>query len=125
MKANELEERLINFAVDCIKICDTLSNTNAGNYYANQLVRSSGSSALNYGEARSGESKKDFQHKMSICLKELRESYNNLRIIKRAKLNQKKPNNIDLIIDEANQLVSIFVKSVKTSKNQKSNIVNR
>ena len=40
------------------------------------------SAALNYGETQGAESKKDFVHKMKICLKELRESQVNLQIIK-------------------------------------------
>ena len=125
MRTNDLEERVINFAVQIIVIYDSLKDSYAAKYYGNQLIRSSGSPALNYGEARSAESHKDFVHKMGICLKELRESYNCLRIIKRAKLYNGLIENIEKVIDENNQLISIFVASIKTSKsnnlkNQKS-----
>jgi four helix bundle protein len=43
-------------------------------HIALQLVRSSTSPAANYGEARAAESRRDFIHKMQICLKELRET---------------------------------------------------
>ena len=84
-----------------------------------QLIRSATSAALNFGEARSAESKKDFIHKQSISLKELRESYVNLLIIEQNQLCR----NLELIdktIDEANQLVSIFVTAIKkcTRKDQ-------
>ena len=49
-------------------------------------LRSGTSPALNYGEARSGESRKDFVHKLQIVLKELRESLNALKIINKAGL---------------------------------------
>ena len=81
MKTNDLEERLINFAVLIINIVEELKSSYAANYYGNQLIRSSGSPALNYGEARSAESHKDFVHKMGICLKELRTvSYTHLTL---------------------------------------------
>ena len=81
MKTNELEERVIDFAVSIVNIVEEIKQSYAGNYYGNQLIRSSGSPALNYGEARSAESHKDFVHKMGICLKELRESHNCLKIM--------------------------------------------
>jgi four helix bundle protein len=125
MKPNNLEERVLDFAVFIVDIVEEVKNNYAGNYYGNQLIRSSGSQALNYGEARSGESHKDFVHKMGICLKELRESYNCLRIINRAKLYIGKQEIIDKAIDESNQLISIFVASIKTSKQNNSKFKNR
>ncbi len=85
-----------------------------------QLIRSSTSAALNFGEARSAESKKDFIHKQGISLKELRESHVNLIIIEQNKLCK----NEDLIaeaVDEANQLVSIFVTSINTAQRNQIN----
>lgn len=125
MKTNDLEERVIDFAVLIINLVAELKNDYSGNYYGNQLIRSSGSPALNYGEARSAESHNDFVHKMGISLKELRESYNCLRIIKKANLFNGNEENILKAIDENNQLISIFVASIKTSKSNNSNIKNR
>lgn len=125
MKTNDLEDRVINFAVSIINIIEDLKNNYAANYYGNQLIRSSGSPALNYGEARSAESHKDFVHKMGICLKELRESYNCLKIINRAHLYSGSSEKMNKVLDENNQLISIFVASIKTSKNNNSKIVNR
>ena len=125
MKTNDLEDRVINFAVLIISLIEDVKNNYTGNYYGNQLIRSSGSPALNYGEARSAESHKDFVHKMGICLKELRESYNCLKIIKRANLYEGNQEKIEKVLDESNQLISIFVASIKTSKNNNSKIVTR
>src|SRR5450759_2099915 len=85
-KKYDLEERLIDFAVSIIKLVENLPNTKSGNHLGGQLLRSGTSPSLNYGEAKSGESKNDFVHKMKVCLKELRESHNCLRIILRAKI---------------------------------------
>ena len=79
------------------------------------MIRSSTSSALNYGEARDAESKKDFIHKMKIALKELRESFINLKIIDGIKISKNREELV-FLIDETNQLISIFVKSVQTAK---------
>ncbi len=58
-----------------------MPKTRAGNLLAGQLVKSGTSPALNYGEAQSSESRKDFIHKIKIVLKELRETFVCLRII--------------------------------------------
>jgi four helix bundle protein len=82
----KLEDRLIDFAVLVIEIINELPDSKAGNHLAGQLVRCGTSHALNYGEAQSGESRKDFIHKIKIVLKELRETYVALKIIFKAKL---------------------------------------
>ncbi|OBX26349.1 four helix bundle protein [Gelidibacter algens] len=125
MNTNDLEDRVIDFAVSIVNIVEEIKNNYSGNYYGNQLIRSSGSPALNSGEARSAESHKDFVHKMGICLKELRESHNCLKIIFRANLFIGDKEKILKVLDENNPLISIFVASIKTSKNNNSKIVNR
>jgi len=86
MNKFDLEERLINFAVMIVRICESIPDTRAANHLAGQLIRSGTSPSLNYGEAQSGESRKDFIHKIKIVLKELRETYACLKIIHRSKL---------------------------------------
>jgi len=88
MNKYDLEERLIWFAVKIIGLSNHLPNSNSGNHLSNQIVRSGTSPALNYGEAQSAESAKDFVHKMGICLKELRETFINIKIIKYAELTE-------------------------------------
>ncbi len=116
MKRQELEERLIDFASNVILFTDFVQKSYAGNHLLGQIVRSSTSPALNYGEAQSAESKKDFIHKMGICLKELRETFNCLKIIERANLSSNEELKDKLKI-EANELISIFVASIRTAKN--------
>jgi four helix bundle protein len=86
MKRFDLEERLINFSVLIIEITNEIPNTKAGNHLSGQIVRSGTSVSLNYGEAQSDESRKDFIHKMKVVLKELRESHICLKILFRTKL---------------------------------------
>ena len=124
MTPKELEERLINFAVKIILFTDKITPSIAGKNLIGQMVRSGTSPALNYGEAQSAESGKDFIHKLKVILKELRETHIALKITDRAKLH-----NAQLLLDslliECNELISIFVKSVETSKNNQSKITNR
>ena len=115
MKKFDLEERLIDFAVAVVNLVETLPQTKAGNHLGNQLLRSGTSPALNYGEALGGESRSDFLHKIKLVLKELRESHNCLRIIQKARISTEE-NILRSVIQECNELVSIFVKSVLTAQ---------
>jgi four helix bundle protein len=115
-KKYDLDERLIEFAVLCITISENLTKSKAGTYIGQQLLRSSTSPALHYGEAQSSESPNDFIHKMRVVLKELRETMNALRLIKRRPL-IKNTDIVDSGLDECNQLISIFVASINTAQN--------
>ncbi len=114
MKPGDLEDRLINFAVRVLNVTESLPNTKAGNHIAGQLVRSDTSPAPNYGEAQSAESRRDFVHKMKICLKELRETQIWLRIIERKPMCE--ANRLAGIIKECDELIAIFVSSVNTAE---------
>ena len=117
MTQKELEKRLIQFAVDIMKLCDNLPNNRSGNTIGNQLIRSGTSPALNYGEAQGAESEKDFIHKLQIVLKELRESYISLQIIDKSTIN-KESEILKLLLNECNELISIFVATIKKIKNK-------
>jgi len=110
----DLDERLIRFAVSAINIAESLPLNYAGQHIAGQLIRSSTSPALNYGEAQGAESPRDFIHKVRIVLKELRETYNCLRIIQLK--NWSALESLQPVMDENNQLIAIFVKSISTAR---------
>ena len=111
----DLEDRLIEFAVRILDIAEALPKTVASKNLSGQIVRSGTSPALNYAEAQSAESKADFVHKMKICLKELRETFVCLKIIKRK--GYFKEERLEPLLKENIELVSIFVKSIQTAKN--------
>lgn len=119
----DLEDRLIEFSVRIIKLVESLPNSKVANHIAGQLVRCGTSPAPNYGEAQDAESRSDFIHKVKICLKELRETRIWLLILKKAKI-VKPDSKLDPLIDETDQLISIFVKSVKTAKKNKKRLNN-
>jgi four helix bundle protein len=114
----DLEERLIDFAVRIIRTAESLPKTKVGIHVAGQLIRCGTSPAPNYGEAQSAESRSDFIHKMKVSLKELRETRVWLLIIVRAKL-IKPASKLEPLIEENNELISIFVTSIKTAQERK------
>lgn len=115
MTPRELEDRHIVFAVNAIILSDGIKSSVGGRNLSELIVRSSSSTALNYGEAQSAESPKDFVHKLGICLKEMRETFINLRIIDGAKLHGDQQL-LNQLKTESNELISIFVNSIETSK---------
>ena len=115
-KYESLEERLIQFSVDILTLIDDLPNTRAGNYFAGQMTRSGSAPALIYGEAQGAESRKDFIHKMQLCLKELRETRIALKLIIRKPLVTEKK--AFPLLKEGNELIAIFVQSVKTAQSR-------
>lgn len=113
MKHENLENRLIDFAALVVRIAESVPNTKAAKHLAGQLLRSGTSPALNYGEARAGESTRDFLHKMRIVLKELRETLICLRVIQRCQLFGSEDEMLEAL-KENNELISIFVASCRT-----------
>ena len=112
-KGDDLEERLIEFAVRIIRLCEAMPKTVAGRHLSGQLVRSGTSPAFNYGEARAAESTRDFVHKMRVVHKELNESNINLQIILRSELLPKQL--LASIMDECDQLCRIINASIQTA----------
>ena len=113
----DLEDRLIDFTIRCSENVEILANTKLANNIGSQLTRSSSSCALNYGEAQSAESPNDFVHKLKVVLKELRESRVCLKIILRKPL--LKEEFVQPLLDECNELIAIFLKSIETAKRNK------
>ena len=111
---DELAERLLEFAARVGKAVDALPESRLGRHIAGQLVRSGTSPAPNYAEACGAESRRDFVHKLSICLKELRESRCWIELIIRSEL-LSEAQMADLL-DECNQLCNIIGKSIVTAK---------
>jgi len=113
MTPEELSDRLLDFAVRAGKVVDALPDSRMGRHVAGQLVRCGTSPAPNYEEACAAESKKDFVHKLSICLKELRETRLWLRFIVKAELLPR--DRMADLIDESTQLCDMIGKSVATA----------
>lgn len=111
----DLEERLLDFSARILRLAERLPRTDTGRHVSQQLLRSGTSPYANHGEAEDAESVDDFVHKMKVCLKELRETWRWMRLIKRKPL-VTKPENLDPLIDEADQLIRIFRQSIITAR---------
>ncbi len=113
-KGDDIEERLIGFAVRIIKVCNSLPKSEAGSHISRQLLRSGTAPAAHYAEARGAESTKDFIHKLKICLKELNESRVWLKIIIKSELLPK--TRLQNILTESDELCRIINSSIKTTR---------
>lgn len=109
----DLSERLEDFAAAIILLYDKKPLSFSGDYLAKQLIRSSCSSALNYGEVLGAATDKDKINKLRICLKELRESHSNLNIQTKAKLFTEE--SLMTLKDENDQLIRIIVTRIKNT----------
>ena len=114
MNPDDLAERLLAFAARIGKAVDALPGTRLGRHIAGQLVRCGTSPAPNYEEGRAAESRADFVHKLSVALKELRETRYWLRLIVKAELLSERK--MSGLLDEATQLCRILGKSIATAK---------
>jgi len=111
-KGDDIQERLMDFAVEIIGLCSSLPKSRAGNHVAEQRLRSGTSPAANYGEARGAESRNDFIHKLRIVVKELNESIIWLEILKRSEMQTH--TYIEPILIECTELAKIISSSIKT-----------
>lgn len=114
----DLEERLRCHAVQIVRLVDGLPGSLAGNHVAGQLLRCGTSGYAHHGEAQAAESTDDFIHKMKVCLKELKETIRWLKLAHDVPLMQP-PAVLDPIIDETDQLIRIFAKSIQTAQRGK------
>jgi four helix bundle protein len=114
----DLKGRLVSYASRVLHLVRALPNTREGIHIADQIVRSGTSPAPNYAEAQDAESAADFIHKLKIVLKELRETEVWLLIIVESELLKKTA--VQPLIDETNELISIFVASVNTARKKKA-----
>src|SRR5262245_20959991 len=117
-RANNLEDRLVQFAVDVVTLVGQLPQNPQAKHIANQILRSGTAAAPNYGEARAAESRADFVHKLKICLKELNETSIWLRIIQRSFAVD--PDFLNKLIAENTELCKILVASVQTARRNES-----
>lgn len=111
----DLEERLLDYSAEVIQIVDTMKPSLAGRRIGDQLLRAGTNPPGSHGEAQSAESAKDFIHKMSVGLKELRETCRWLRLVERAILHQEQAR-IAAAIRETDELIRIFYASIQTAQ---------
>ncbi len=115
----ELENRLVELSLGINEICRSLDKNYLAQHLSTQILRSSSGAALNYGEAQAAESKRDFIHKVSIVLKELRETKVSLKLLK-GSVSLEMQLTFNKCQNECDQLIAIFHKTVISAKSTKS-----
>ncbi len=114
MNRETLQLRTKKFALNVIKLTDSLPKTRSGNTIGNQLMRSGTSVGANYRSACRGRSKAEFISKLGIALEEADESIYWLELLVEGKILKREQ--IEKLITEANELTSIFYASIKTAR---------
>src|ERR1700746_1673697 len=113
-RADDLEERLVRFAIDIVTLTGHLPQNFQAKHIATQLLRSGTAAAPNYGEARAAESRADFIHKLKIALKELNETAIWLRIAQGSfAINAEF---LTRLVAENTELCKILVASIQTAR---------
>jgi len=113
-KIFNFENRLVRFAGECIFFTRNLNKSYENEYYKNQLIRSSGSASLNFGEAQGANTDRDFISKVGLSVKELKESRNSLKILNYI---QEGDENIrNLLLNEVEELIAIASKMIINKK---------
>ena len=110
----DLEDRLVVFSGNVILFSKSLPSDKAGKHLEDQVVRSSTSTALNYAEVQGAESTKDKIHKLSITLKELKETRVALKILNYVKYGNDEQRNI--LLKECNELAAIVATMIKNNR---------
>ena len=110
----DLGERFLDFADRACNVVEALPESRIGRRIADQLLRSSTSPLGNYEEACAAESRRDFCHKLRVCLKEVRESRAWLPLT--ARRNLLPAARLEDLIDESDQLARIIGQSIATAK---------
>lgn len=109
----DLEERLLDYAASIVRLTEMMHSSRAASHVAGQLLRSGTSPLFNHGEAEGAESANDFMHKLSICLKELKESRRALKLILKVPLVDDS-STVTPVLKETEELIRIFAASIRT-----------
>lgn len=110
----DLRKRTKDFALRVIKLYESLPKSGAVHVISHQLLRSGTSVGAHYSESCRAKSKADFISKIEGGLQELEESIYWIELLVQAKYIE--PEKLKLLIEESNELISIFVTMVKNSK---------
>jgi len=115
---NELKENIIvsksyAFALSVIQLYKQLLEQKEY-VLSKQILRSATSIGANVHEAVSGESKKDFIHKLGISLKEARETLYWLNLLKDGEFIN--PNDFNVLNNSCNEIIKILNSIILTTK---------
>lgn len=120
MKENLIKTKTYQFAVRIVKLNKFLTNEQREYVLSKQILKSGTSIGANTEEADAGQSKKDFISKLSIALKEAKETYYWLRLLFDCDYITKQM--FDSLIQDCEEIIFIITKILQTSRaNLKNN----
>jgi four helix bundle protein len=114
MEKNDLKERTIRFSLRIMNLVENLPSGKAMGIISGQILRSATSVGSNYRAARRGKSTRDFINKLKIVEEETDETIYWLELILQS--GKVKPEKLVPLLTEANELLAIFVASIKTAR---------
>lgn len=117
-KGDDIEERLVDFAIRIVMLSDSLPKSRSGSHIATQSLRSGTAPAAHYAEARNSESANDFIHKLKLCIKELNETRIWLKIITNSGMQPS--SKMTAISQECDELCRIINASITTARKNKN-----
>ena len=120
VNSEAMKHRTKQFALVVIRICQTLPQSPEARILSRQLLRSATSVAANYRAVCRARSTADFTSKLGVVLEEADETLFWLELLVDAGVAQRAQ--VVAPLNEANELVSIFVASLRTAKGLKSEI---
>ena len=114
----ELKDRTQQFAIRILHLADALPKSRSANAIANQVVRSGTSVASNYWAAGRSRSRADFISKIGVVVEEADETVFWLELLGKSGI--VKPQRLNPLTKEANELVAIFAASRRTAKSHRA-----
>lgn len=115
-RGQDIYDRTGAFALRVIKMYRVLVKDEIGHVLGKQLLRSGTSIGANVEEAQAGQSKADFISKMSIALKEARETRYWLTLMIEAELLPAK--RLDSILIEIEEIIKVVYTIIQNSKDR-------
>jgi len=122
LRDNILVDKSFKFAIRVVNLYKHLSNNKKEFILSKQLLRCGNSIGANIYEAQEGQSRADFISKLSISLKEARETMYWIELLKETNYLTKKE--ADSILKDLVELIKLLVTLIKTTK-EKSKMENK
>lgn len=113
-----MKQRTKKFTLDVLELLEEMPKTSVYKIIENQLGRAALSVGANYRVVSRAKSTNDFINKLKIVEEECDECMFFLEILLEKSVNNKEK--IEILIQEANEILAIIVSSIKSARNSKS-----
>jgi four helix bundle protein len=113
--ADEMQQRLYDFAREVVRYCCRLPDTVPGRDWSRQLQRASSGASANYRATRRAKSRDDWIAKLSNVVEELDECDHWLTLIKDAEVGPLSQN----LLTDCGELRAILAKSLATARRKR------